>query len=236
MKNVEIDVYKESQVNDAINFAHKYKCPAIIISPELCAAASITRGLKNGKFKIITQIDWDRGDQYHHHKFRGLPTNSLDTDGYEVLLTATKNIKDIPKEISYIHQILRSISPMTEIRFVLGHHLQNRNQEHFDAMCEACLKIPLPHLIRTTTLNKLPSASNSVDAYNTYIKSIRDKIGCKIKISGSINTKVYTTCKSDFFACTLDQAISLQNDIADRSAIAAGITDAIEDESNKENE
>lgn len=215
MHATEIDVNKQAQIRPATQFIVKYKCPAIVVTPELVASAIIDRGILHGRHQVICAVDWPKGTQYMSEKFRGMPADSLTADGYEILLTAM-DPDAITREVKFLRSFFdMHFNQLVELRFVLGYYNQGRTQEQFDAMIGACKSIAAPAMVRTTHLTKLSSADGSAQSQQQIVDHIRKVRPMPIKISGSVNLQSRLGCKAERYACTLDQAIQLQKDLTD---------------------
>jgi len=218
MRKVELDVNKQSQLNSATEFTRRHMCPAIVVSPDLVTGAHIARSVSRSNHKIITAVDWPKGTQYLSDKFRGMPSESISADGFEILLTANGKL-GILKEIKFLSNFFRDHFPPTiELRFVLGWHMQDRTVDQFEYMVDACKQIPNPTLIRTTHLTKISSANGSIESHNSVIDKILAIRNIPIKISGNINAKSRIGCKKAVrFACTLEQATVLQKALSNNA-------------------
>jgi len=109
MLRVELDVLKRPDLDQATRFAIKHKCPAMVVAPELARATTINRALGRGTFKIFTAVDWPKGNQHLSDKFRGMPSESVDVDGFEILLTANGKAA-ISKELNFCLRSFATIS------------------------------------------------------------------------------------------------------------------------------
>ncbi len=234
LNTVEIDVHKKQQIKQALDFAHANRVPAVVIDPESINDAVVYRSIIRGKFKIICMVDWPKGERYYIDKFRGLPQESLNADGYEILLTPGDKAKCI-KEIKYLSDFVKQyFTTTTEIRFVLGHTLANRDDSDIDAMLECIKQIPLPAFIRTTNQTKVSSSDGSIDSQIKILEKIKKVINVPVKISGNMTMKIANQCKlidvqgegeerketllgkPERFACSLDQAEAILEAISDK--------------------
>ena len=100
--------------------------PAIVVHPGLSSDAIIARLRAGGKFKIITPIDWPKGETFGVNKLRGVTRDTLETDGFEFLLTPGKSEIDTRNEAKALTEFTkRNLSDQTEVRFVLGASLRS---------------------------------------------------------------------------------------------------------------
>lgn len=217
MLKVELDVMKQNQLAEASDFCAKHKCPTMVVAPDLVTNATVSRSLVRGSYKVLTTVDWPKGTQFLSDKFRGLPSEALNADGFEILLTPTKRV-GANKEIKFLSDFFKEHFPPTiEFRFVLGWYDQERTTEHFAAMCEAMKLIPNPSMIRTTHLTKVQASEGLPEAHDELIKFITSIKPVPVKISGNVNMHVRSKCKrAERFACTLDQAVQLQKELDDK--------------------
>ena len=215
LQNVEVDINKAAHIKPAIQQMIRHKCQAMVVSPDLVTSATIDRGISRCNFKIITTIDWPKGTQGLSDKFRGLPTEALNADGFEILLPPNKKV-GILKEVKFLSEFFRNHFPQTtEFRFVLGWYAIGRDPEMLMEMCEACKTIPTPSLIRTTHLTKIPAAESTVESHQKMVEAIKSVKRMPVKISGNVNHAAYRSCKADKFACSYEQFIQLCHDEQD---------------------
>jgi hypothetical protein len=149
-----------------------------------------------------------------HDKFRGMPSEALQADGFEILLTSRPR-NDAIKEIKYLSSFMRDNFPPTiEVRFVFGFFMPDRTEEHFKDFCEGLKFIPHPAMIRTTPLSKIPAVSGTADAQTRIIDFICSQRNIPIKISGNLNRDMLTKCQAARFGCTLEQAQQIQMEMS----------------------
>lgn len=204
---LEIDVMQVNEIQESIELAHKYKFPAIVVHPGLSSDALIARSRAGGKFKIITPIDWPKGEIFGVNKMRGLTTDSLETDGFEFLLTPSKLELETRIESKALTEFVKQhLSDATEVRFVLGTSL--RNDDNIMAMCRGLLTVRTPALVRTDTLLKLQVSKANPDEHNRQIQYIRDIIKVPVKVCGNIaSLKSVAACpNASRFGVNLAQA------------------------------
>lgn len=211
----ELDISKTSQIDEAVDFAIRYKCPAIVVPPELVATMNIARGVKSGKFKIITAIDWPRGVNFGPNKFMGIDAEAIASDGFEILLTNCSP-QMVKEEIKYIYDLKDGYfsAPFVDFRLILGYYIDDRTEEFFKTVLDELKSRQRPTMIRTSHLTKIPATKSTVEAHSEVIKFIKANTGTPIKISGNINAKIVAGCKNvDFYAVTPQQAKSILEDM-----------------------
>ena len=182
--NIEIDVMQSNELADVVELAVKYAIPSIVVHPEISADALLQRIKWQGKFKILTPVDWPKGECYGDTKLRGLTIDSLNCDGFEFLLTGGRSQIDCQNEMSALTNFVRNhISPIVEIRFVLGAH---HSDENVVDICKAMKSVPSPSCLRTNHQLKLQVSKANPDTHNEMINKIKEIISVPIKISGNI--------------------------------------------------
>jgi hypothetical protein len=203
--NIEIDVMQSNELADVAELAVKYAIPSIIVHPEISADALLQRIKWQGKFKILTPVDWPKGECYGDTKLRGLTIDSLSCDGFEFLLSGGRSQADCQNEMSVLTDFVRNhISPTVEIRFVLGMH---HSDENITDICEAMKFVPSPSCLRTNHQLKLQVSKANPDIHNEMISKIKEIISVPIKVSGNIkDVKSIMLCKDAYkYAVSLAQ-------------------------------
>lgn len=204
---LEIDVMQVNEILEAVEFAHKYKLPAIVVHPNLSSDAIIAKSRAGAKFKIITPIDWPKGEVFGTTKLRGATMDTLETDGFEFLLTPNKNETETKNEVRVLSEFVKAhLSDQTEVRFVLG--MSTRSPENIEKLCKGILPNRTPSLIRTDIQLKLQVSKANSDEHNKQIDIIRSIVRAPIKVSGNINgIKAISACpNASRFAVSLTQA------------------------------
>ena len=207
LNRLEIDVMQANELIEAARLTVKYKLPAMVVHQDLSSEAFIARGQLGGKFKIITPIDWPKGAVFGMAKMRGLSTDALEVEGFEILLTGGKNMIETRNEAKVLTDFIkRHLSEQHEIRFVLG--TQIRDEDNIRAMCEAFKDVRTPTYIRNDTQLKLQISKANVDTHNNTMEMIADIIRVPIKISGNVGGfRVLTSCQgASRFGVSLLQA------------------------------
>lgn len=191
---LEIDVMQVNEIQESVELAHKYKFPAIVVHPGLSSDVIIARNRAGGKFKIITPIDWPKGEIFGVNKMRGLTIDSLETDGFEFLLTPGKLELETRNEARALTEFVKQhLSGSIEVRFVLGTSM--RSDDAIATMCRGLLTVRTPAFVRTDTQLKLQVSKANPEEHNKQIQTIRDIIKVPVKICGNItNLKSVASC------------------------------------------
>lgn len=215
MRLVEIDVIKHQQLRNAVDLAARHNCPAIVVMPEYVKEARVMRGIARGRFKIISAIDWPKGDKFNTDKFMGLQRDALEADGFEILLTA-RHQNDTLKEVKYLSKFAQQyLNPTFEMRAVLGCYATSRTEDHLINMCKALNQTPNITMIRTTHLTKINAAHSHSDTQSELVEKIKSICNRKVKVSGNITFKNRMGIRAERFACTPEQAKALQKELSD---------------------
>jgi len=217
---MEIDVMQASELYEACQIASANAMASIVVHPQLTPEALMTRGRFRGKFKIITPVDWPKGDIFGMNKLRGLTINNLQSDGFEIMLTGGKKEAETRTEAKVITEFVRRhISPIAEIRFVLGAYM--RPEEEIVRMCKVMKDVPTPTLLRTDHHLKAQAAKASPKAQQQLIEKIREVTQLPLKISGNIDSvRIMASCIEQKdqvgaarFAVSLQQTHTILNDL-----------------------
>ncbi len=183
---IELDIMQANELVESVELAYKHKFPAIVVHPGLASDAIRARGRVQGKFKIITPVDWPKGDNFGITKFRGLSTDALEADGFEIMLTGGKSEGDTRNEAKALTEFLkRHLSELTEVRFVLGTFV--RDDANIATICRGLVGIRTPSFIRTDTQLKLQVGKANTEEHNRIVTAIRTILTVPIKISGNIS-------------------------------------------------
>jgi len=213
INKLEIDVMQCTELREAVELAVVNKFPAIVIHPDLAQEANVYRSVRQGTFRIITAVDWPKGDRYAMDKLRDMPINALSRDGFEILISERTNPTDIKTEMLTCFEFTRTHLPeVTEIRIVLGAF--TRNKEFIVRACNELKHVPAPDMIRTDHHLRAQQSVANIQAHNDLISLIREHTGRPIKISGNINSaKVVASCGANRFAVSLKQAKSIVKEV-----------------------
>lgn len=204
LTKLEIDVLQFSELSEAASLAAKYNLPALVIHPGLATQGLIARGRVRGKYKIITPVDWPKGDNFGK-KMQGLSLDALDTDGFEVLLTPNMSTAETANETRSITDLIRRhLSELAEVRFVLGYQLN----DDIDKLLEGLKRIPNPTMVRNDITLKTQVGKANPEIHNQTINHIRQYLRVPLKIAGNINNiKAMASCEGVAkFGVSLTQA------------------------------
>jgi deoxyribose-phosphate aldolase len=207
LNTLEIDVMQANELIEASQITAKYHLPAIVVHQDLSSEAYILRAQLNSKYKIITPIDWPKGNNFGILKLRGLSTDALEVEGFEILLTGGKSLNDSKNEARLIIDFIRNhLSELHEIRFVLGTSI--RDEDNIKIICEALQSARSPSFIRNDTQLKTQVNKANPEIHNSTIQLISSIVKAPLKVSGNIsNFKTLTQCRSaKRFGVSLSQA------------------------------
>ncbi len=208
MTRLEIDVMQASELEEASAFAFKYKIPALIIHQSLSSDGLIIRGRIGGQYKIITPVNWPNGEHLGIRKFRGMSTDSLEADGFEVMLTPNLSEIDTRKEASEISDFIRTrFQPGLEIRFVIGTS-NCSSPDDISKISAGLTKIPLPTCVRNDIHTKNQTSKANPTVHTGVMDSILKSLRIPIKISGNITDlkSINGHDRASWFAVNLSQA------------------------------
>jgi deoxyribose-phosphate aldolase len=196
LTRLEIDVMVVGELQEAAQLANKYHLPGLVVHPGLAAEGHIARGRNNGKFKIFTPIDLPKGENYGNLKLRGLSTDALEADGFEIILTPNKNLVETRNEAKLIHSFIRNhLGPTVEIRFVLN--TLGKEDEQILIQSEALRDLPTPAFIRNDMNVKSQVGKANPEIHNHNIELVHNKIKVPIKIAGNITgLKQIAACRT----------------------------------------
>lgn len=223
---LEIDLLKSENVENSVSFVLSNKIPAIVAPSELMPALNICRGVVTGKFKLITMIDWTKGNHFNIEKFSGTDVGAMTSDGFEIVMTADPDKSKIAQEVKYLTNFVKEFfNPFTELRLVLGYYMDGRTQNIIDYMLDAIKDSSnKPVMIRTTPLTKIPSVNSDIDEYIKIVDHIRSRVRVPIKISGNVNSKIVAGCHPDFYGVDINQAMNIVKDIKDLKSVDKAVS------------
>ena len=207
ISKLEIDVMQINEVLEATEIAHKYKLPSLVVHPGLSSEAIIARSRAGAKFNIITPIDWPKGETFGASKMRGLMIDTLETDGFEFLLTGDKKEIETKNEVQVLSDFVKMrLGENIEVRFVLGS--VTRSMENVMSMCRGIFGTRTPSMIRTDINTKTQILKANSDEHNKLMEAIRTIIKAPIKVSGNFNNlkSIVTVPSAARFAVSLQQA------------------------------
>lgn len=191
---LELDVMQANELRESVELAFKYKFPAIVVHPGLASDALRARGAVRGQFKIITPVDWPKGENFGTVKFRGLSLDAVEADGFEIMLTGGKNENDTRNEAKALTEFVKKqLSDQTEVRFVLGAF--TRTEENLLNLCRGLRHVRTPVVVRTDTPLKLQVSKANTEEHNRLIKMIHSTVQVPVKIAGNIGgVRAVTGC------------------------------------------
>jgi len=211
LNKLEIDVTQLNELVDAVNLAVRYNIPALIINQSLIGEAFLLRIARNGKFKIISPVDWSKGDNYGLLKLRGMTFAALSSDGFEILLTPNKSPEETEAEASALIECFKhTVSRTCEVRFVL-HVLQNEVPSML--MYNTLLNIRRPSMVRTDIKTKTPMGKHGTLIHNEIIRKLKSMGNLPIKSSGNFTSwRSILECNADRIAVSLTQLETIIKD------------------------
>ena len=210
LTRLEIDVMQGNEIIESFELAHKYRLPAVVIHPSLSSDALVCRGRSKGKYKIITPVDWPKGEAFATNKFKGLNLDSLETDGFEIFLSQKKSSDDLKKEISSCTEFIkRYMGELIEIRYVIG--TRTKEPDSIKDAVEAFRNVKNPNMIRDDVNLKTQNYKANAELHNGFMDMVKEVISCPMKVSGNIeNLTIIEACDSaKRFGVSLQQAKSI---------------------------
>lgn len=230
IRNIEIDIMQANEIIEGFELAQKNKIPTVVVHHDLITDAMRVRSIKQGKFKILTPIDWPKGESSGMHKLHSMKIDALNTDGFEILLSPLQNPSDIRKEIRTLSDFIRNhLSPVMEIRYVLGAFM--REQSMIDMIADTLKECPAPAMLRNDHHTKAQQNKANIKVHQALIEDIRKFTNCSVKISGNVTLKTVMNCTAAaIFGVNLKQAQSIiketKQDPAKLQQSLASITDS----------
>jgi hypothetical protein len=164
------------------NLVVKNRIPTVVCDPEYIDALLVERMKYQGKFKIITTIDFNGGKKYGMEKFRTLPKSVFAVDGFDILITADKTAAESLNEMKALSQFVKNCGPLREIRWVFG--LLTRSPDIIEH-CIANVKSCPATMVRTDT--SVESILCNLEHHQKHVNMIKKYIGTPIKISGNVD-------------------------------------------------
>ena len=218
LQKLELDIMQANELEEAINLIVKHQIPVAVVHPGLILDAIILRSQykrMNQNFKIITPVDWPRGDIYGMPKLMGLSVDALSADGFEFMVTPNRSESEIENEMNTLTRFVREhISEIPEIRFVFN-TLSNEDENNIKSMAKAIHGIKTPALIRTDYKLKLQVSRANPEVHNNIIDMIKEIVNIPLKISGNMNSvKTIMQCQgASKFAVSLTQIKAIIKEI-----------------------
>jgi len=211
---LELDVMQTNELEDAAKIAVKYNFQAMVVHPLIVSDAIFLRGRSQGRYKIITPVDWPKGENFGMVKLRGLSSDALDVDGFEILLTGDKTLVETRNEAKVLTNFIKQqLSELVEVRFVLGTSL--RTPDNIANMMEAFKDVRIPTYIRNDHHLKLQVSKANADTHNSFMDEMLKVFRAPIKLSGNINTvRTITSCdRAQRFAVNINQARTIIKEV-----------------------
>jgi hypothetical protein len=219
-----------NELAEASDLALKWQIPALVVHPDIISDAVAVRGVRQGQYKIITPVDWPKGDNYAMTKVQGMGLHALETDGFEILLSDKPHRNDIKKEIRTLTEFIKThLSPLAEIRIILG--TLTRPEEIITTMVDVLKECPSPALVRNDHHTKAQQSKANTKVHQATIDLIQEHASCSIKISGNVSLKTIASCQSaSRFGVNLKQAQNIikearQNPDKLNELMSAGISE-----------
>lgn len=182
---LEIDVMQASELLEASQLAHKYRLPALVVHPGLASDAIVFRGQMRGAYKLITPVDWPKGETFGTTKFRGLTTDALEADGFEFMIQVSRSEADIAKEIKSLTEFVRQhLSQTAEIRLVVS---ATRTEQDVIKIGKAILQNPSPSMVRNDISLKTQVSKANTEIHEAFSNTLKSTVVVPVKISGNIN-------------------------------------------------
>ena len=203
---LEIDVLQVSDVEEAAQLSYKYGFPAMIVHGSIINDALVARGKIKGKYKIITPIDWPKGEKSGSLKFRDAVAEIFETDGFEIMLS-DEITGHINAEVTQIVNFIRTnLGEHIDIRFVLGAY----TRPNYADICAGLKNCRLPNFLRLDIPTKGQVTKCNSDTHNQIISDIDKILSIPIKAAGNINnTTTIKNVNASRFAVNLVQARSI---------------------------
>jgi hypothetical protein len=120
------------------------------------------------------------------NKMRGLYTDNLESDGFEIMLTPDKLELETRNEAKVLTDFIKTrIAEDKEVRFVLG--TVSRTEDNVLTMCRGLLTVRTPAYIRTDNNLKTQVSKANTDEHNRVMELVRSVIRVPMKVSGNLN-------------------------------------------------
>ena len=216
INRLEIDIMQVNEITESLMLAYKHSMPSVVVHPSLSSDVIMARSRMGGKFKIITPVDWPRGETFGLSKFTNLSFDSIDADGFEIVLTPGKTKLETKNEALSISAFIKKhVGQSLEIRFVLN--CTQRTDDEILSMCEALTEVSGSTMIRTDISTKLQQSKANSEIHTNHIRLIKSVVGNRIKLSGNITLKSINSCeRTERYAVNLSQAKSIIKELANQ--------------------
>lgn len=202
---LEIDVMQGSELNEAMELAYVYKMQAIVVHPDLVADAAMQRVKRQATYRLITTVDWPKGEKFGVTKLHNMSVRALSCDGFEIML-GVRPLTESKKEMLELTEFIRKHLPQVqEIRFVLG--CLSKSQEDIKNLCLTIRDIPAPNFLRTDINLRIQQSKANIAAHTESLALIKGCVNRPIKLCGNINSaKTIVSCKAERYGVSLKQA------------------------------
>jgi deoxyribose-phosphate aldolase len=216
-QKLELDIMQASELEEAMELAHVHRMNAVVVHPDLVADALMQRVKRQAKYRILTTVDWPKGDKSSVAKFHSMSIHSLSCDGFEIALGVKSQGETKAETLAITEFIRRHLPAVHEIRFVLG--CLSREQEEIERLCMAIREVPAPNFLRTDINLRCAQAKANIAAHVASLTAIRACINRPIKLCGNINSaKIVASCKADRYGVSLKQAQTIIKELKDNPA------------------
>lgn len=216
---LEIDVLAINELQEAIQLAIKSFVPAIVVHSKLIQEAIILRGRMNGRFKIITPIDWPKGEKTGIAKWHSQPMDVFEADGFEIVLAANRKAGEINRDIIESTEFVKEkIGDEFDVRFTINSH--DISDDGLENIATAFQKVRQPSLIRSDTQTKTQQSKANVETHNKFISTFKKYVATPLKVSGNINDlRTAAVIGSNKLAVNLVQAKSIIKEFTKQSTV-----------------
>lgn len=183
---LEVDVLQANELLEASELALKYNLPALVVHPALMSDALIIRGGFKGRYKLITAVDWPKGETFGMAKMHGLSIDALEADGYEIVLTAGKSVSDTRNEVKALTEFIKvRLAVVSEVRFIFNSN--GKDLKTVADMAEGLVGSRTPAYIRNDIAIKTQVTHTSIQQFKQFTDTVLDKIKVPLKLSGNFN-------------------------------------------------
>jgi hypothetical protein len=218
---LEIDVLQANEMQEAFKLASEHQMPAVVVHPNLTATAILMRGQRRGVFKIITPVDWPKGETYGLNKLRGMSQDNFASDGFEIMVSGGRSPQEAINEVRVITDFIRrhvsptsQIAPKKEIRFVLGCFM--RDEAEVLAIAAAMRDIQAPAMVRIDHHLKVQTAKANAKTHCALMEKIRKECATPIKLCGNIDSiRIIASCLGNMASGSAESSVG-----ADRFAVS----------------
>jgi hypothetical protein len=213
---LEIDVMQVNELLEASELIVKFRLPAMVVHPGLAPDAFAARMRVRGRYKIIIPIDWPKGENTGHVKFRGVSKQALEADGFEIMITPNKSLLDTKNELIAMTDFIRGyLGEFVEVRFVLGDTV--KTPDEIDIICNSLIGLRSPAVLRSDTILKVQQNVISSETHHAFANRVRGTgLQAPIKISGNMNNlkSIASAPQAHRYAVNVAQAKNILKEIS----------------------